>query len=306
MNGVEVQTRDLTVRYGRTQALSGVSAHVPAGAITGVIGRNGAGKSTLLAALAAFRRPYSGQVILNGQDPYEDPTLMTATSLVRETGDFADLGTEEALRLAATVRSTFDRTYAERLLQRFDVPRRRKIEKLSRGQRSAFGAALGLASRAPLTLFDEVYLGMDAPTRYAFYDELLADYAAHPRTIVISSHLIEEVERMFEHVLVLDAGKLLLNEPAETLRQRGVRVIGNQQAVEEFVADHLVVSRQRLGRTLAATVLADLGVDAKARAARAGLELAHVSIQDLFVHLTAKAADSEPVGVTGRRVKEPA
>ena len=304
MNPVGVEAHDLSVHYGRTRALTGVTAHIVAGAITGILGRNGAGKSTLLATLAAFRKPSSGRVLLNGEDPYENPRLMAATCLVRESGDSADLTTEELLRLATAVRSSFDLPYAVRLLERFGVPRRRKLEKLSRGQRSAFGAAVGLASRAPLTLFDEVYLGMDAPTRYAFYEELLADYAAHPRTIVISSHLIEEVERMFEHVLVLEAGKVLLNEPAETLRQRGVRIIGNQQAVEAFLAGHKVVSRQQLGRTVAATVLADLGADARARAAAAGLELEHVSIQDLFVHVTGRAADrtSDPLN----RVKEPA
>ena len=145
---------------------------------------------------------------------------------------------------------------------------------------------VGLASRAPLTMFDEVYLGMDAPTRYAFYEELLADYSAHPRTIVISSHLIEEVERLFEYVLVLDEGKLLLHEPAETLRERGVRVVGKDSEVERFVAPYTVVSRQRLGRTTAATIYGKLLPGAEVDAAALGLELEQVSIQDLFVHLT--------------------
>jgi len=310
VTGPEVVIQDVSVAFGRTEALRGVNARVAPGAITGLIGRNGAGKSTLLASLAAFRKPNAGRITLDGQDPYENAGLMAATCLIRESGDFADLNTGQALALVTSVRSTFSRPYAEELLERFRVPRRRRIDKLSRGQRSAFGAAIGLASRAPLTLFDEVYLGMDAPTRYAFYDELLADYAAHPRTIVISSHLIEEVERMFEYVLVLDEGRVLLNEPADTLRQRGVRVIGDERAVEEFVSGHTVISRQRLGRTVAATLFADmgsdLGADAGRRAAAKGLELEHVSIQDLFVHLTSGQAADPPARAAEAPSKEPA
>ncbi len=306
MTGPEVVTHELNVTYGGAPALRGVSTRIVPGAITGLIGRNGAGKSTLLATLAAFRKPSGGRVTLDGQDPYENAGLMASTCLIRESGDFAGLKVGEALSLVDRLRSTFSRPYAEQLLQRFGVPRRRWIEGLSLGQRSAFGAAIGLASRAPLTLFDEVYLGMDAPTRYAFYDELLADYAAHPRTIVISSHLIEEVERMFEHVIVLHEGKVLLNEPADSLRQRGVRVIGEERAVAEFVAGHAVVSSQRLGRTVAATLFSELGADAARRAAAKGLELEHVSIQDLFVHLTGTQAGKHPAPADEAPAKEPA
>ena len=88
---------------------------------------------------------------------------------------------------------------------------------MSQGQRSALGVILGLASRCPLTIFDESYLGMDAPSRYAFYDELLADYLAYPRTIVLSTHLIEEVSSLFEEVVIIDRGRLLIqNKPVRT------------------------------------------------------------------------------------------
>ncbi len=306
MNGLAVRTNDLTVSYGASNALAGVTANIVPGAITGLIGRNGAGKSTLLAILAAFRRPSSGTVMIDGRDPYEDPRLMAATCLVRESGDFGDLGTAQATRLAARMRSSFDTSFAEHLLQRFGVPRRRSMERLSRGQRSAFGAAIGLASRAPLTLFDEVYLGMDAPTRYAFYDELLADYVANPRTIVISSHLIEEVERLFEHVLILHAGKVLLSGSADTVRQRGFRVVGEQHKVEAFVAGFQVVARQQLGRTLAATVVTELRPAAANEARAAGLQFEQLSIQDLFVHLT-EPQSANPAAPPGtERVKESA
>jgi ABC-2 type transport system ATP-binding protein len=219
-----VELHDLSVRFGATTAVNAVTATITAGTITGLLGRNASGKSTLLAAIAAFRRPTSGRVLVNDTDPYENPDVTAGITLVREAGDYADSRVSDMLQLAAAVRPTWSPELAEHLLTRFKLPTRKLATNLSRGQRSALGALMGLASRSPLTIFDEVYLGMDAPTRYVFYDELLTDYTVHPRTIVISSHLIEEVERLFEHVLILDEGRLLLSETAEGLRERGRRL----------------------------------------------------------------------------------
>lgn len=286
MTPAAVETHELTVRFGSTTALDRVSASIVPGAITGLLGRNGSGKSTLLATIAAFRRPTSGSVLVAGSDPYENPTVVAGICLLREAGDFGSGRVAQLLDLAAIARSTWSPTLAERLLERFQLPTEKRVTNLSRGQQSALAAVVGLASRSPLTMFDETYLGMDAPTRYAFYEELLADYSEAPRTIVLSSHLIEEVERLFEYVLVLDDGKLLLQESADDLRERGARIVGQSSAVERFVAPYTVLARQSLGRTAAATIFGALSAEARAEAAASGLDIEPVSIQDLFVHLT--------------------
>ncbi len=286
MSTFGIEITNLTMRYGATKAVDGLSATIQPGAITGLLGRNGSGKSTLLAAIAGFRPPASGSVTVQGRKPFEDEFVMANTCLVREAGDFAEVRVDTALRLSAAMRPHWSQDLARHLIERFKLPTNKNVKALSRGQRSALGAVVGLASQARITMFDEVYLGMDAPTRYAFYEELLSDYAANPRTIVISSHLIEEVERLFEHVLVLDEGKLLLQDAAESLREQGVRVVGNGAEVERFVQPYTVLNRRHLGRTTAATLYGNLTEDAERRAAAAGLDLESVSIQDLFVHLT--------------------
>lgn len=249
MTPFKVDLRDVSVRFGATTALDKVTASITAGAITGLLGRNASGKSTLLAAVAAFRRPSSGQVLVDGNDPYENADVMAGITLIREAGDYADSRVSDMLRLAAAVRSTWSSELAEHLLSRFKLPTKKLATNLSRGQRSALGALMGLAARSPLTIFDEVYLGMDAPTRYVFYDELLTDYTANPRTIVISSHLIEEVERLFEYVLVLHDGRLLLSESAESLRERGQRLSIQDLFVnltdDDYCADGLATRAER-------------------------------------------------------------
>ena len=283
-----VEVRDLSVRYGRSTALEGVSLRLEPGVIYGLLGRNGAGKTSLLSTIAAFQRASSGTVLVDGEDPYENARVMAGTCLVREGGDFPEERVKGVLDFAARLRPLWDAELAARLVDRFELPLDKKVTQLSRGKRSALGVVVGLASRAPLTMFDEAYLGLDAPSRYAFYEALLEDYAEHPRTIVLSSHLIEEVERLFERVIILDKGAVLLEEEAESLRSRGRTVTGPQEVVEDFVAGMRVVGRAQLGRTLQATVVGDLPPGAEQRAAEAGLELGSVPLQDLFVHLTSK------------------
>lgn len=287
--GVEV--RGLGVRYGRTTALDDVDVEIPAGTITGLLGRNGSGKTTLASVTAAFRRPTSGTVRVGGQDPWENEDLLPRVLLVRESGDVLDTETLRAnLRFTEDCRPAFSREVAERLMDRFELDPSTKPAKLSRGQKSAFGIVIGVASRADLTILDEVHLGLDAPSRYAFYDALLEDYVEHPRTIVLSSHLIGEIERLLEHVVVLDHGRLLLAQDADDLRVTGVSVTGPAREVERFVVGRTVLGRQQLGGTVQATVLATLADGEAADARSAGLDLGPVPLQDLFVHLTADGA----------------
>ena len=224
--------------------------------------------------LAAFRRRTSGTVLVDGEDPWENERVLAGTCLVRESGDVADRPDAQARPsdFLGDRRPTFYRELADALMDRFELDPHTKPDQLSRGKRSAFGVVVGLASRTPLTLLDEVHLGMDAPSRYAFYDALLADWLEHPRTIVLSSHLIGEVERLLEDVVVLDRGTVLTASDADTLRGGGVTVTGPADAVAAFVADRQVVARQQLGRTAQATLVGARADDAD-RAAQAGLEL---------------------------------
>jgi ABC-2 type transport system ATP-binding protein len=286
-----VRLDDVVVRYGSTSAVDGVSATIRPGVITGILGRNGAGKTTMLQLLAAYTRPTSGTVAVgpegHEEDPWENPWITSATQLVRESGDLIDEDkVSESLAYYAAMRPEWDADLAGRLLDLFEVDARKRPADLSRGKRSAVGATIGLASRAPLTVFDEVYLGMDAPTRYAFYDEILADYAAHPRTILLSSHLVEEVERLFEDVVVVHRGRVLLAEPADVMRGRGHSLTGPAAPVESLAGDRRVLHRQQLGPTLQVTVEGPPDADA-ARAA--GVQVGAVPLQDLFVRLTGAA-----------------
>lgn len=289
-----VRTEDLSVRFGGVPAIDRLDLRLAPGKIHGLLGRNGSGKSTLAATLAGFRRPDEGRVLIESadlgtaQEPYENAVVTSRVCLIRESGDLVDAApVKHVLGLASSLRSYWDDDLAGELLDRFEVPTGKKVIKLSRGKKSALGVVLGLASRAPLTIFDETYLGMDVPSRNLFYDALLADYAEVPRTIVLSTHLVTEVSPMLEEVVILDNGRLVTQSPVDALRGRGASIVGPAAAVDDFTAGFTVLAEEKLGGTRSTTVLGDLDPALLAQATQAGLEVGPVGLQDLFVHLTA-------------------
>lgn len=288
---VEVEVADLTLRYGSTVAVDDLSVTFEAGRIHGLLGRNGSGKTSLLSVLAGFRRATSGRVTIDGRSAFEDPQAMAATCLIRGAGDSVEHDwpgdrVRDALKVAATLRPAWDAVFAARLIERFKLPEHKRLSQLSTGQRSSVGVVLGLASRAPLTMFDESYLGMDAPSRYVFYEELLRDFIEVPRTIVISTHLIEEVASLFEHVTIIDHGRLMMQADADTIRGRGATLTGPSEVVDQIVRGQTVVSSRQLGPTKAVTVYGDLQDDLVEEARHLGVEVGPAGLQDLFVHLT--------------------
>lgn len=302
--GYGVRYEDARVPFG-PPAVDGLTVDLAPGVVHGLLGRNGSGKTTALSLAAGFRRPGSGRVLVDGEDPFENPRIAEGVCLVRESGDvLPEEKVSDNLRLFDALRPSFDRTYADELVDRFQIDARSKVNELSRGQRSAFGVVVGLAARAQLTILDEVHLGMDAPSRYAFYDALLEDYIAHPRTFIVSSHLIGELERLLENVVILHRGRLLVADEAQELRRRGATLTGPAAAVDAVVraADLDVVARQVLGSTSEVTVYGALSPDVVEHARRLQVELGPVGLQDLFVHLTER--DGQPAGTPQHAAKE--
>ncbi len=282
-----IEVEHLTRRYRETLALDDVTLTFDADVIYGLLGRNGAGKTTLMSILTAQNVATGGSVTVFGEDPYENDAVLRRVCFVRESQKYPDdAKPKHAFAAAALSFPNWDAAFAAELAAAFEVPMNRTIKKLSRGQTSAVGAIIGLASRAEITFFDEPYLGLDAVARQIFYDRLLADYAEHPRTIVLSSHLIDEISSLVERVIVLDHGAVLLDSDTEDLRDQATTVVGRASAVEEFVHAREVIHRTTLGGIVSATVLGRLDDDDRRRVRDLSLDLAPVSLQQLIVRLT--------------------
>jgi ABC-2 type transport system ATP-binding protein len=281
-----VQLSGLTKRFGSFTAIDEVTLTLRSGRIHGLLGRNGAGKTTLMHLITGQDFATHGDVRVFGERPTENARVLQNICFIKESQRYPDdWQPKHVFRSAPWFFEHWDAEFADQLIDEFRVPLNRRIKKLSRGQLSAVGVIVGLASRAPLTFFDEPYLGLDAVARQLFYDRLLEDYAEHPRTVVLSTHLIDEVANLLEHVVVIDQGRILMDEDAEVLRGSATTVVGPRTAVDAFVASHEVLHRDGIGG-LASVTVAGLGPAERAEAASAGLELAPVSLQQLIVRKT--------------------
>jgi ABC-2 type transport system ATP-binding protein len=282
--------RDVTMRFRGHTALDGVSTVIERDSITGLLGRNGAGKTTLMQLLTGHRVPTSGRVEVLGAAPYENEHVLSRICFVKEGQRYPDhFRVRDALDSAALVFPDWDADLAADLLCDFDLPAKRPVKKLSRGMTSAVGIVIGLASRAPITLFDEPYLGLDAVARQLFYDRLLADYAEHPRTVVLSTHLIEEIAALLERVVLIDRGRVLLDADAESLRGSAVTVTGPSDRVAAFARRHeLLHSESLAGQSRSVVRLAD-GSDGD-EATAAGLSWEPATLQQLVVAMSLRTA----------------
>ncbi|PRI12440.1 ABC transporter ATP-binding protein [Leucobacter massiliensis] len=277
-----IETRGLTRRYRGAAALEDVTLDIQPNVITGLLGRNGAGKTTLMSLITAQDRPSSGSVRVNGRDPFERAGVIEQMCFIRDNQRYPDdYRLRHAMRAAAICFPNWSSETAERLAELFRIPAKTEVKKFSRGQLSALGIVLGLASRAPITFFDEPYLGLDATARTVFYDELLRDYAEQPRTVILSTHLIDEMDRLLERVVILERGRVVTHAEVEDLRGAAFQLAGRATAVEDFVRGREVLTRRSIGGLATAVVAGRLGEEDRASAAAQGLELSHVSLQEL-------------------------
>jgi len=281
-----VEVSNLTKKFGSFTAVDNVSFSIEENAIHGLLGRNGAGKTTIMQLLTGQDFATSGDIRVFGQSPVENASVLQNLSFIKESQKYPeDFKPKHVLRSAPWFFPNWDADFADQLVEEFRLPTNRRIKKLSRGQLSAVGVIVGLASRAPLTFFDEPYLGLDAVARQLFYDRLLSDYAEHPRTVILSTHLIDEVSDLLEHVIVIDQGRIIINESADALRGSVSNVVGTSSAVDAFAAGREVLHREGIGG-LASVTLSALSDADRAAARTAGLELSPVSLQQLIVRKT--------------------
>ena len=292
-----IEVEHLTKRYRDTVAVDDVSFAIEKDVIYGLLGRNGAGKTTVMSILTAQNFATSGDIRVFGEHPYENSRVLQRVCFVRESQKYPD--DAWPLHAFATARLFFpnwDQAMCDRLVKDFELPLRKRIKKLSRGQLSAVGVIIGLAARAEITFFDEPYLGLDAVARQIFYDRLVEDYTEHPRTVILSSHLIDEVSNLIERVLVIDRGRIVMNEDTDAVRDRAATIVGDTAAVDAFVTGREVIHRESLGRVSSVTVLGALTADDRRRLAEAGLDVAPVSLQQLIVRTTQHTGDHEEEG----------
>jgi len=282
----------LNKQYEDHNAIQDINFSIKENKIFGLLGRNGAGKTTLMKMITAQIFPTSGELLVFGEEPYENVKVLNQICFVKESQKYPDnFNVRDILEVSKSFFPYWDEEYAHSLVEDFNLPLKKKNRGLSRGMHSALGIVIGLASRAPLTIFDEPYLGLDAVSRELFYNRLMEDYTEHPRTVILSTHLIDEVSNLLEHILVIDKGQLIIDEDAENLRGKAYTVTGQTSKVEAFIIGKEVIHREPFGGLLSATVINNENSFVHIP----GLEISPVSLQQLIVHLTKGKSENRGV-----------
>ena len=279
---MRIEVNNLTKKYGSKLALDAVSFILEEPKIYGLLGRNGAGKTTFMEILAGQIIASSGDILIDGENSFDNQRLTESICLIKEGDNFKkDLSVKNVLKVSSYFYPNWDERLAHDLVKEYNLDIKAKVKALSKGMESALGIIVGLASKAPITVFDEPYIGLDAAARKKFYDILLREYEKEPRIIIFSTHLIDEVSLMFEEVLILQDGKLALQEDADILRNRACAVSGTIQQVEEFIKDKKVITTKKLAGMMTAYIFGHME-----EAEMTGLSTEGVPIQDLMIYLT--------------------
>jgi len=246
-----IEARGLRKAFGTTVALDGVDFRVEEGRILGIIGPNGAGKTTALNAVLGLI-PYQGELRVLGRDPWKERDL-----LMRDVCFIADVAVlprwirvSQALEFVAGVHPRFDRAKAEGFLAKTSIALDRKVKHLSKGMVVQLHLALVMAIDARLLVLDEPTLGLDILFRKQFYDSLLNDYFDGSRTILVTTHQVEELQHILTDLMFIDRGRIVLSSSMEEIESRYMEVTVNPDQVAAARALKPIYERQVFGRTI--------------------------------------------------------
>lgn len=287
----KIEIKNINKSYSDIEALKNINLNIEKNKIYGLIGRNGAGKTTLMKIVASQLNPTKGSILIEGKKIGTNYTDFQNICLVKdsfgkafETGTLIKLKT--FFKMASEVYKNWDQKYFDYLCKQFDVNLNKYYSKLSRGMKTAVGLVLGLASRADITMFDEPYIGLDAVSREMFYDELQKDYIKHPRTIIISSHLINELENIFEKVIFIDNGKIIINDEVENVTSNYYLLQGKEKDIEKHLLDFTVMHKEKLRSLASYAVKGSLNETDKKKIIGDNIDINKVSLQKILYYLT--------------------
>lgn len=282
-----LEIKYLNKSYGDTKVLTDLSLELEENKVYGLLGRNGVGKTTLLSIIANQISKSSGEVKLYGEEVFENPKALENICMVREKGiGVEDIKVKKIFNMAKILYKDWDEDYKNFLIKEFNFNTNKKYNKLSRGNQTIVGLILGLASRSKLTIFDEPSLGLDAAHRYKFYNLLLKDIENYPRTIIISTHLIDEVTNLFEEVIILKDESVYIKDEVNNLMEKAYFLNGKEENIAPIIEGKRVIHKEEFGTSVIVGLFHRLTSEEKQRLKDNNIDISPMPLQKLFVYLT--------------------
>ena len=280
-----VQIKNITKRYKDVTALDDVSFSFEFGKIYGFLGRNGAGKTTLINIIANRIFADQGEILIDGIPAKENMGVHEKIFCMSEADLYdRDLKVKDHFKWTNRIYADFDFEKAFELSKKFNLDTNKRFKALSKGYQSIFKLIVALSLNVPYVIFDEPVLGLDANHRELFYSLLLKEFENNERTLIIATHLIEEVSNIIEEVVLIDKGKILVQETVEELLEKGYSVSGAAQEVDYYCTGRNVIGYDELGGLKVAYILGEKTVLPQG----SNLQITAMNLQKLFVKMTEK------------------
>ncbi|MBU5256931.1 ABC transporter ATP-binding protein [Tissierella praeacuta] len=289
-----LEIRNLSKFYGKNKVLTDINLDIEENKIYGLLGRNGAGKTTLLKLIASQILKDDGEIKLDGEEIFENSKAMEDICLVKDfPNSVKERKVKDILALGKIIYKDWDEEYKNYLIREFDLNIRKKLLKLSTGNKTIVGLIIGLASRSRITIFDEPTIGLDAAMRYKFYNLLLEDYEKNPRTIIISTHLIDEVANLFEEVIILNNKRIILKNEVNSLKEKSHFLSGREDLINPIIKDKKVIHKEEFGSTKIVGIYGDLTEQEINYARNKNIDISNIPLQKLFIYLTENILEGE-------------
>lgn len=280
----QLSIKKISKKFGRQTVLNEVAFNLAPAKIYGLLGRNGAGKSTLLNIITNRIFPTSGEVDLDDQNINNNDAALGQMFLMSETNLYPKRTTVRRMfDLANAAYGRFDYRNAENQLKKFGLTAEKQLSSLSTGQQTIAKLVLALNVNADYIFMDEPVLGLDANHRELFYQELLKTYQERPRTFVLSTHLIEEIQQLVEHVIIIDHAQLVEDADVQDLLAKAYAISGPVKLVDQYTAGLRVLTSEIMGKIKTSYVLDQLDDN---RVIPDQVKIDHYDLQHLFIYLT--------------------
>lgn len=284
-----IEVKKVNKTYNKKQVLKDINITFEENKIYGLLGRNGAGKTTLLNLITDRAIVDSGEITIDGENVYENDNALEKIYFMTERVLYPeDFKVKDVFKWTKEFYSNFDSNYALELSKKFSLNINTKIKNLSTGYNSICKIINTLASNAEILIFDEPVLGLDANHRELFYKELMENYIEKPKTIILSTHIIEEVSNLIEKVIILNNSKIISSDEAEELLDKAYTVSGLTENIDKFINAKNIVNIEEITSFKSATIIGTLTNEDKKLAEDLDLKFSKVELQKLFIYLTEK------------------
>lgn len=286
---IAIKCKNVSKSFLDTKALTDINLELETGQIYALLGRNGAGKTTLMNCLCTKYLPDTGDIFLLEEKAYENEKVLNQICFMSDHMDVFELKkVKDILKFASCFYENWDNVLMNKLLDFFEINRKMLYSALSKGMQTIISIIIGLCSGCKIVLLDEIYSGLDAVARQQFYEILLKEQEKNPRTFVLSTHLIEEMTGLFDSIVMMDKGTILLQEKMETLRQKSYKCIGRTDKADCLKGKNVVFQKQ-MGTVTEYDIYDTFTIKERTELEEIGFTFSSLSLQELFIAFTSNS-----------------